>query len=190
MSNRAQEIIKTYYEEEAKRQESEITFTDYTVRLNASDIAMLDVIAKRFGKASERIASEAVSAAIYSMVEALETGERKTMAKEADDLNETLAKKAAKANGKPDYEEKSVTWVMNDRAITREENKRKKEQDEKKTQGTAPTQTAEQPVQTSTAGVDSAAQPEKAQTESEEAGGGHASEQLTTQTSSAGMFGA
>ncbi|EAR08434.1 hypothetical protein, partial [Reinekea blandensis] len=117
MSNRAQEIIKAFYEEEAKRQESEVTFTDYTVRLNTSDIAMLEVIAKRFGKAAERIASEAVSAAVYSMVEALETSERKTMAKEADDLNETLAKKAAKANGKPEFDEKSVTWVMNDRAI-------------------------------------------------------------------------
>ena len=132
MSNRAQEIIKAFYEEEAKRQESEVTFTDYTVRLNTSDIAMLEVIAKRFGKAADRIASEAVSAAVYSMVEALETSERKTMAKEADDLNETLAKKAAKANGKPEFDEKSVTWVMNDRAITREENKRKKEQEETK----------------------------------------------------------
>lgn len=132
MSNRAQEIIKTFYEEEAKRQESEVTFTDFTVRLNSSDLAMLEVIAKRFGKAADRIASEATSAALYSMVEALETGERKALAKEADELNETLAKKAAKANGKPDFDEKSVTWVMNDRAITREENKRKKEQEEKK----------------------------------------------------------
>jgi hypothetical protein len=131
MANRAQELIKTYYEEEAARKESEITYTDYTVRLNSSDIAMLEIIAKRFGKSADRIASEAVSAAIYSMVEALETSERKTLAKEADELNESLSKKAAKANGKPDFEEKSVTWVMNDRAITREENKKKKEVEEK-----------------------------------------------------------
>lgn len=130
MSNRAQELIKTYYEEELLRKETEITFADFSLRLNSSDIAMLEVIAKRFGKAPERIASEAVSAAIYSMVEALETAERKNMAKEADELNESLAKKAARANGNPDFDEKSVTWVMNDRAITREENKRKKEVEE------------------------------------------------------------
>ncbi len=130
MSNRAQELIKTYYEEEALRRETEITFSDYSVRLNTSDIAMLEVIAKRFGKSADRIASEAVSAAIYSMVEALEPSERKNMSKEADELNETLAKKAARANGNPDFDEKSVTWVMNDRAITREENKRKKEKED------------------------------------------------------------
>jgi hypothetical protein len=131
MTNRAQELIKSFYEEEAMRKESEITYSDFAVRLNSSDIAMLEVIAKRFGKAADRIASEAVSAAIYSMVEALETSERKNMTKEADELNESLAKKAAKSNGNPDFDEKSVTWVMNDRAITREENKRKKEQEEK-----------------------------------------------------------
>ncbi len=130
MSNRAQELIKTYYEEEALRRETEITFSDYSVRLNTSDIAMLEVIAKRFGKSADRIASEAVSAAIYSMVEALDPSERKNMSKEADELNETLAKKAARANGNPDFDEKSVTWVMNDRAITREENKRKKEKED------------------------------------------------------------
>jgi hypothetical protein len=131
MTNRAQELIKSFYEEEAMRKENEITYSDFTVRLNSSDISMLEIIAKRFGKAADRIASEAVSAAIYSMVEALETSERKNMTKEADELNESLAKKAAKSNGNPDYDEKSVTWVMNDRAITREENKRKKEQEEK-----------------------------------------------------------
>jgi hypothetical protein len=131
MTNRAQELIKSFYEEEALRKESEITYSDYSVRLNTSDIAMLDVIAKRFGKAAERIASEAISAAVYSMVEALEMSERKNMAKEADELNEVLSKKAAKTNGNADFNEKSVTWVMNDRAITREENKRKKEQEDK-----------------------------------------------------------
>lgn len=144
MANRAQEIIKNYYEEEAARKESEITYTDYSVRLNTSDIAMLEVIAKRFGKAADRIASEAVSAAIYSMVEALEPTERKTLVKEADELNETLSKKAAKANGKPDFDEKSVTWVMNDRAITREENKRKKEMEEKAEPTPAPFLAAEE----------------------------------------------
>lgn len=130
MTNRAQELIKSFYEEEALRLESEITFADFPLRLNTSDIAMLEIIAKRFGKSADRIASEAISAAIYSMVEALESGERKGLVKEADELNESLAKKAAKANGKPDFDEKSVTWVMNDRAISREENKLKKEREE------------------------------------------------------------
>lgn len=138
MAKRAQELIKSFYEEEALRKESEITFSDYAVRLNTSDIAMLEVIAKRFGKAADRIASEAVSAAIYSMVEALEAGERKSMAKEADELNEALSKKAAKANGNSEFDEKSVTWVMNDRAITREENKRKKEQENNVSKAAAP----------------------------------------------------
>ncbi len=131
MANRAQDLIKSFYDEEIQRKEREITFSDYTVRLNTSDIAMLDTIAKRFGKASERIASEAVSAAVYAMVEALETAERKKMAKEADDLNESFSKKAAKANGQPEFDEKSVTWVMNDRAITRDENRIKKEMEDK-----------------------------------------------------------
>ncbi|MDN3649731.1 hypothetical protein QWZ13_12495 [Reinekea marina] len=129
MTNRAQELIKNFYEEEALRKESEITFSDFNVRLNSSDIAMLDIIAKRFGKTSDRVAADALSAALYSMVEALETSERKQLAKEADELNESLAKKAAKSNGMADYDEKSVTWTMNDRAITREENRRKKEQE-------------------------------------------------------------
>ena len=142
MANRAQELINTFYQEEAARRESELTFNDFTVRLNSADIAMLEVIAKRFGKSADRIASEALSAAVYSMVEALEATERKVLAKEADELDETLAKKAAKSNGKTDYNEKSVTWVMNDRAIAREENKRKKEQEmqsKKNTPNTEPT---------------------------------------------------
>jgi hypothetical protein len=130
MTNRAQELIKNFYEEEALRKESEVTFNDLSIRLNSSDIAMLEVISKRFGKTSDRVASEALAAAIYSMVEALETSERKQLAKEADELNESLSKKAAKSNGMADYDEKSVTWTMNDRAITREENKRKKEREE------------------------------------------------------------
>lgn len=130
MTNRAQELIKSFYEEEAMRKESEITYADFPIRLNSSDIAMLETIAKRFGKAADRIASEAIGAAIYSMVEALESNERKALVKEADELNEALAKKAAKANGKPEFDEKSVTWVMNDRAISREENKLKKEREE------------------------------------------------------------
>ena len=160
MTNRAQELIKSFYEEEAMRKENEITYSDFTVRLNSSDISMLEVIAKRFGKASERIASEAVSAAIYSMVEALETSERKNMTKEADELNESLAKKAAKSNGNPDYDEKSVTWVMNDRAITREENKRKKEQEEKAKE--------QEPVNTSAseASADSNIEPQASETPS------------------------
>jgi len=127
MTNRARELIKSFYEEEALRKDSEVSFADYSVRLNSSDIAMLEIIAKRFGKGADRLAAEAVSSAVYSMVEALETTERKQMAKEADELNESLSKKAAKSNGRPEFDEKSITWVMNDRAITREENKRKKE---------------------------------------------------------------
>ncbi len=134
MANRAQELIKAFYEEEAARKDSEVTFSDFTVRLNSADVSMLEVIAKRFGKSADRIASEALSAALYSMVEALEAAERKTLAKEADELDESLSKKAAKSNGKPDYDEKSVTWVMNDRAITREENKRKKDLEQAKAQ--------------------------------------------------------
>lgn len=130
MTNRAQELIKNFYEEEALRKESEVTFADLSIRLNSSDIAMLEMISKRFGRTSDRVAADALSAAIYSMVEALETTERKQLAKEADELNESLSKKAAKSNGMADYDEKSVTWTMNDRAITREENKRKKEQEE------------------------------------------------------------
>ncbi|MFQ3281108.1 hypothetical protein [Reinekea sp.] len=130
MTNRAQELIKNFYEEEALRKESEVTFADLSIRLNSSDIAMLEIISKRFGRTSDRVAADALSAAIYSMVEALETTERKQLAKEADEFNESLSKKAAKSNGMADYDEKSVTWTMNDRAITRDENKRKKEQEE------------------------------------------------------------
>lgn len=130
MTNRAQELIKNFYEEEALRKESEVTFADLSIRLNSSDVAMLETISKRFGRTSDRVAADALSAAIYSMVEALETAERKLLAKEADELNESLSKKAAKSNGMSDYDEKSVTWTMNDRAITREENKRKKEQED------------------------------------------------------------
>jgi len=143
MTNRAQDLIKSYYDEEALRKESELTFSDFSVRLNTSDIAMLEVIAKRFGKSSDRIASEAVSAAIFSMVEAINTSERKQMSKEADELNESLSKKAARANGNSDFDEKSVTWVMNDRAITRDENKRKKEVEEKQPEVAPAIETAE-----------------------------------------------
>jgi hypothetical protein len=39
MANRAQELIKAFHEEEV-RKESEITFSDFMVRLNSADIAM------------------------------------------------------------------------------------------------------------------------------------------------------
>ena len=150
MTNRAQELIKNFYEEEALRKESEVTFADLSIRLNSSDVAMLETISKRFGRTSDRVAADALSAAIYSMVEALETAERKLLAKEADELNESLSKKAAKSNGMSDYDEKSVTWTMNDRAITREENKRKKEQEDTQTtvQNESPEPTSTNSVET------------------------------------------
>lgn len=179
MTNRAQELIKSFYEEEAMRKESEITYADFPIRLNSSDIAMLETIAKRFGKAADRIASEAIGAAIYSMVEALESNERKGLVKEADELNEALAKKAAKANGKPEYDEKSVTWVMNDRAISREENKLKKEREEKEKAKLA----VQQPAQTEPAATAEAEQkPTMSTSESTETS--EASPLASTETSS------
>lgn len=123
-------LIQQFYAEELKRKESEMTFTQFGLSLNSSDVAMLEVISKRFLKPVDLLARDALSSAIFDMFAALEGSERKTIAKEADELDSTLSKKAAAENGNPDYDEKAVTWNMNDRVVTRNEKKIAKEQED------------------------------------------------------------
>lgn len=115
MDNKAKSLISQFYKEEEERSVYEKSFARLEVSLKSSDIAMLQVISKRFGQNSDALAREALSGAIYNMFEALESKERKALAKDADETTEVN-----------DGEEASVVWTMNDRSVTREENRLKK----------------------------------------------------------------
>ncbi len=129
MDNKAKALISQFYQEEEQKAQFEKSFSQVNVSLKESDIAMLEAIASRFGTSKEALAREALSGAIYNMFEALDSKERKSIAKEADDTTPS------------EGDDKSVAWVMNDRAVTREENRLKKlqaQEEQKKVENQKP----------------------------------------------------
>lgn len=126
MENKAKDLISTFYQQEEERLEHEKGLAQLGVRISSSDRAMLEVISARFNKNEDELARDALSGAIYNMFEALETKERKQLAKDADDRDSEIIQTLAEENGVSAEQEKPVTWVMNDRAVTRAENKARK----------------------------------------------------------------
>src|SRR5690554_6959353 len=73
-----QSLMDRYYEEEKAQQERELSLAELNVRLDANDLAMLNVISKRFRKTRDEVAQELLSSALIDLFSRLETTERRS----------------------------------------------------------------------------------------------------------------
>ena len=121
-----QSLIDRYYEEEKAQRELEQTLASFTMRVDANDLAMLNMIARRFRKTREEVAQEVLSNALIDLFARVEAGERKLMARDADDAARSVANEIAEENGLPGIDFKPGYWANNDRQITKIERKKAK----------------------------------------------------------------
>src|SRR5690554_586744 len=119
-----QSLIDRYYQEEKALREKEMTLAALTVRLDANDLAMLNVIARRFRKTRDEIAQEVLSNALVDLFARIDAGERKLLARDADDAARAIADEIAEENGVRNVEIKTGVWANHDRQITKLERKK------------------------------------------------------------------
>ncbi|ASP39384.1 hypothetical protein CHH28_12190 [Bacterioplanes sanyensis] len=125
-----QSLLDRYYQEEKERQERDLSLASVQVRLDASDLAMLSGIAKRFQKTRDEVASELLSSALLDIFSRLEAGERKLLARDSDEAARLLADEIAEENGVHSIEFKSGVWSNHERQIVKQERKRARQQSE------------------------------------------------------------
>ena len=124
-----QSLVDRYYEEEKAKREREQTLAAFTMRLDANDLAMLNVIARRFRKNRDEIAQEVLSNALIDLFARLDSGERKLLARDADEAARSIADEIAEENGIRSVEVKTGVWANHDRQITKIERKKAKMQE-------------------------------------------------------------
>jgi len=123
-------LIDRYYEEERAKREQEMTLAELGLRLDANDLAMLGVIARRFQKSRDQVAQEVLSSALVDLLSRIEPGERKLMARDADEAAKSIAEEIAEENGIRDVPIRTGVWTAHDRQFSKIE--RQKEKLEKK----------------------------------------------------------
>ncbi|WP_430462109.1 hypothetical protein ACQUQU_04785 [Thalassolituus sp. LLYu03] len=121
-----QSLIDRYYEEEKAQRLREQTLAAFTIRMDANDLAMLNVIARRFRKNREEVAQEILSNALIDLFARIDGGERKLMARDADDAARSIADEIAEENGVMTIDVKAGVWANHDRQITKLERKKAK----------------------------------------------------------------
>src|SRR5690554_8073545 len=94
-----QSLMDRYYEDEKAQQERELTMATLNVRLDANDLAMLNIISRRFRKTRDDVAQELLASALIDLFSRLETTERKLLARDADEAARSLANEIAEENG-------------------------------------------------------------------------------------------
>lgn len=137
-----QALIDRYYTEEKAKKEQALTRATLNLQLDANDLAMLSIIAKRFGKSRDELAKDVLSNALIDLLTQLEPGERKLIARDADEMGSSMSREIAEENGLKDIEHKPNIWTGHERNIAKAEKKRAKELEEarkanKKAQATA-----------------------------------------------------
>ncbi|MFT6189982.1 MAG: hypothetical protein ACJAZ6_001816 [Oleispira sp.] len=125
-----QALIDRYYTEEKAKKEQALTRASLDIQLDANDLAMLNIIAKRFDKARDELAKDILSNALIDLLTQLEPGERKLIARDADEMGSSMAREIAEENGLKDIDHKPNVWTGHERNIARAEKKRAKELEE------------------------------------------------------------
>jgi len=125
--SKAQSIIEQFYQEEQTRLSDEATFSPLDMSMSSADMALISTIAKRFNKDKALLAREALSHALEDMFSALEPVERKMLAKESDELANSIATEMAEDLGMPQLEVSGTNWVMQDKNCIKAERKAEKE---------------------------------------------------------------
>ncbi len=121
-----QSLMDRYYEEEKAQQERELTMAALNVRLDANDLAMLNIISKRFRKTRDDVAQELLANALIDLFSRLETTERKLLARDADEAARSLANEIAEENGVRNLDIKTGVWANHERQFIKLERKRAK----------------------------------------------------------------
>ena len=119
-------LIGKYYEEERELREKELSLAELKLRLDANDLAMLGMIARRFRKGRDDVAQEVLSSALLDLFSCIDAAERKLMARDADDAAKSIADNIAEENGVRDVEFRTGYWTQQDRQITKIEKQREK----------------------------------------------------------------
>jgi hypothetical protein len=119
-------LIGKYYEEEREQREKELSLAELKLRLDANDLAMLGMIARRFRKGRDDVAQEVLSSALLDLFSCIDAAERKLMARDADDAAKSIADNIAEENGVRDVEFRTGYWTQQDRQITKIEKQREK----------------------------------------------------------------
>jgi len=122
-----QALIDRYYTEEKAKKAQALTRASLNLQLDANDLAMLSTIAKRFGKSRDDLAKDVLSHALIDLLTQLEPGERKLIARDADEMGNSMAREIAEENGIKDIEHKPNVWSGHERTIAKAEKKRAKE---------------------------------------------------------------
>lgn len=126
--SKAQSLIEQFYLEEQERIAQESTFTPIDVSVSSADMAMINTISKRFNRDKNQLVREALSQAILDMFSALEPVERKMLAKDADELANSIAAEIAEEQGLDSLEVTGTNWVQQDKQCIKDERKAEKEQ--------------------------------------------------------------
>ena len=152
-----QSLIDRYYQEEQAKREKEQALAALTVRMDANDLSMLSIIAKRFQKNRDEIAQEVLSNALVDIFSRLDASERKLLARDADDSAKAIAHEIAEENGVHSIEFKAGVWAGHDRNITKLERKKAKQAAESQAIAEQqPVEQAEMPTEAETPATESA----------------------------------
>jgi len=122
-----QALIDRYYTEEKAKKAQALAHASLNLQLDANDLAMLSVIAKRFGKSRDDLAKDVLSHALIDLLTQLEPGERKLIARDADEMGSSMAREIAEENGLKEVNHKPNVWSTHERSIAKVEKKRVKE---------------------------------------------------------------
>ena len=122
-----QALIDRYYTEEKAKKAQALAHASLNLQLDANDLAMLSVIAKRFGKSRDDLAKDVLSHALIDLLTQLEPGERKLIARDADEMGSSMARDIAEENGLKEVNHKPNVWSTHERSIAKVEKKRAKE---------------------------------------------------------------
>lgn len=124
--SKAQSLIEQFYQEEQELKAQEATFTPLDLSVSSADMAMINIISKRFNKDKQVLVREALSQALIDMFNALEPVERKMLSKEADEMANSIAQEIAEEQGLDQLEVTGTNWAQQDKQAAKDEKKAEK----------------------------------------------------------------
>lgn len=132
--SKAQSLIEQFYQEEQQRMAKEATYSPLEISTSSADMAIINTISKRFNKDKTLLVREALSQALLDMFSALDPVERKMLAKDADELAQSIAAEIAEEQGLDSLDVTGNNWVQQDKLCIKAEKKAAKEEADRQAQ--------------------------------------------------------